>query len=355
MSGQPSQKRSFARLARLARLACTTRVLFGAEIAATLSIAPQIAAASCVVSGKAVTLSEVRVRPQGAPAFSIDLHEVSVTAKPSASKAPAILDVTGAIRFRARRRLASYTVARAIDTNAGVLHLEPGARIVDARLLKDALVGSIVIASRDTPEGVDLQPEVVATPVNVACDQLTLDSIPISDPREHAGDQTFWVPRWHARAVRLAADPEPAARTLLFRAVAPGAERLLAFERLEQRGQWMRIAYESDGVVARGWVRTSGWLSAPDAGGTATTPGEERAATRVTRYAGTARYEGPAHIAIGTAIYAEPRRGEWATVQQRDGFLVRDDGSNWIALTLIPGISGAEGTAYVPRTAVEFP
>jgi hypothetical protein len=338
-----------------ARFAATARVLFGAAIGATVSITPQIAAASCVVSGKAVTLSGVRVRPRGAPAFSIDLHEVSVTAKPSASNAPATLDVTCAIRFRAQHRMASYTVARAIDTKGGLLHLDPGARIVDARLLKDALVGSIVIASRDTPEGVDLQPEVVATPVNLACDSLTLDSIAIDHPSTHAGDQSWWVPRWHARAVRLAADPEPAARTLLVRAVTPGAERLLAFERLEQRGQWMRIAYASDGVVARGWVRSSGWYSAPDAGGTATTPGEEQTAARVTHFAGAARYEGPARIAIGTAIYAEPQRGKWATVQQRDGFLVRDDGSNWIALTRIPGISGAEGAAYVPRAAVEFP
>lgn len=33
----------------------------------------------------------------------------------------------------------------------------------------------------------------------------------------------------------------------------------------------------------------------------------------------------------------------------------RDDGSNWIALTPIPGISGAESTAYVPRAASTSP
>lgn len=302
-----------------------------------------------------MTLSEVWVRPRGAPAFSIDVHEVSITAKPSASDAPASLDINGAIRFRAQRKLASYTVATAIDTNAGLLHLDPGARIADARLLKDALVGAIVIASRDTPEGIDLQPELVATPVSIACDHLTLDSVPVSAPGTRAGDQTWWVPRWHERAVRLAAEPESAAQTLLIRAVTAGAGRLLAFERVEQRGQWMRVAYASDGVVARGWVRTSAWLAAPDAGGVATNPSEDQTATRVTRFAGTARYEGPARVAVGTTVYAEPPRGEWATVQRRDGFVVRDDGSEWVALTRIPGVSGAEGMAYVPRTAVQLP
>ena len=68
-------------------------------------------------------------------------------------------------------------------------------------------------------------------------------------------------------------------------------------------------------------------------------------------------YEGPAHLAIGTRIYAEPSYGPWATVRSDAKFFVRYfAGYTWAWVNGIPQIrmsACAERlAAYVPLTAV---
>jgi hypothetical protein len=235
-----------------------------------------------------------------------------------------------------------------------MLSLERGTQLVDARVSGAALLASVVLRSDERLEGTDLHPELVVRSVRVPCSGLTLESLFEELPSSPLGDGTWWVPRAKRRNIVLRAAPEPRARTLLVSAVLPGSDRPFSFERIGQQRDWMQLAYAGQGAIVRGWVRGSEWASDPDDGDLASDSAtDSNLPDYEVHYAVPARYEGPARIAVGTAIYAQPGRGPWATVQHSEGFRVRDDGSPWVELSDIPGVAVEGAFAFVPRSAVE--
>ena len=110
-------------------------------------------------------------------------------------------------------------------------------------------------------------------------------------------------------------------------------------------------------VVAQGWVQTATLqqiATGPSRSGCCygSTSGAEN--IRRGRRPKPFFYEGPAHVAIGTTIFAARGKGAWAKVEKDSGFTVRyDEGDVWAEVTNIPGVSGRELRAYVAMTAIK--
>lgn len=348
---------SFSNAAWRARSA--VRIVFSVVANAMFIVTP--AFADCVVRGTSVPLAGVRVQPPDAPGFFVDLNDsveeedaFSVTAKPRSDGARTDLEVEGAIAFRGRRSNIWYSLRVPVQVDRLLLHMEPGARLVDARVVGSAMLGSIVLDSGGASPSIGQRPRLVAGPVRVPCSDLTLDDIPDEVELPVGGDDTWWTPRAAGHRVGLRAAPDHGAPTVYVSLLERSDE--LSLERVEERGEWLLLGHFGERALVGGWVRRSEWTPASTTQWTVSR--DEAATVAFSSLVVPPRYEGPAEIAAGTPIYVEPGRGKWATVKRRTGFNVRDDGSHWIELTYVAGVAGASGAelgAYVPRSAVQFP
>lgn len=72
-------------------------------------------------------------------------------------------------------------------------------------------------------------------------------------------------------------------------------------------------------------------------------------------------YRGPAKISMGTMVYAQPGRGEWATIlDDRDVEVRYKEGEPWAAVTVVPGLFEQGGCddlahAFIPTSALQRP
>lgn len=135
-----------------------------------------------------------------------------------------------------------------------------------------------------------------------------------------------------------------------------GESEPLTFERLAFRGGWIQVAREGFRAVASGWVPIEALERLPTA---PSQTGCCYGSTEGAGFSGRGRsgksylYEGPAHIAVGTTIFADEGTGPWAKVEKDGVFAVRfnaEDG--WAEITSIPGVASHDQPAYVPVAAI---
>jgi hypothetical protein len=331
---------------------------FALGVLALLLAAP--ASAACVVRGSSVTLNRIRVQPRGRPSFLVDLDDnvdasdaLFVSAKPSSTSTRTELEVDGTIGFTGSRDNIWYSVREDFTVEAGLTRVEHGSYLVRARAHGDALLGSIALDSGGAPPEAGVTPELVVGPVLVPCSNLTLDAVRNDAPLSSGGDETWWRPRSHARQVGLRASPESGARKIFLSRLGTSRDAL-SLERVEERGGWLRLAYAGENALVGGWVRRSEWAEASEGFDHSTDWNALPTPQEPTHYAEPPRYQGPAEVALGTPIFSEPGHGQWAIVKRSKGFIVSDDGSDWIEIGA-PGVSGDQLGAYVRRSAVQFP
>jgi hypothetical protein len=272
----------------------------------------------------------------------------------AASSAPTALEVGGTIAFAGTATNVWYTIATPFET--GMVQLFAGAHIVDARSDGDEVVGSVVMYSNDVMQGEDKHPEQSVDFVRVPCTTLTLDWIADDFHVTSAGDGSWWRPTGGRTSIGLRSIPKLSAPTVSFAALSCEGEGCVVVERLETRGEWLRVGDWGEAAYVTGWVRRSELVKYPDDGGRSYMcfgdhHGEGFSSSQRLPHGVS---EGPARLKVGTTIFAEPGKGAWATVTRDDTFTVRySKGESWAQLTEIPGISGASSiSAYVPISAV---
>jgi hypothetical protein len=344
----------------LGRVTCGFALSMSASCFASVSCFATPAAAACVVRGSSVTLNRIRVQPRGRPSFLVDLDDnveasdaLSVTATPSSESTRTALEVDGTIGFRGSRDNIWYSVRDDLELDGGLTRVEHGSYLVRARAHGDAMRGSLVLDSGGVSPEAGLQPELVVGPLLVPCSNLTLDWIRNDAWPSSGGDETWWSPRSRAPQVGLRLLPESGARRVFLTRVGPSGDPL-SLERVEERGAWLRLAFAGENAVASGWVRRSEWAKASEGFAHSSDWQPFPAPQEPTHYAVPLRYEGPAEIAVGTPIFSEPGHGQWAIVKRSKGFIVSDDGTDWVQIGA-PGVSGDQLGAYVRRSAVQFP
>jgi hypothetical protein len=131
----------------------------------------------------------------------------------------------------------------------------------------------------------------------------------------------------------------------------------LSFTRLAVHGEWTQVIRDGFDVLVTGWARTGALeLLANSPPVTGTDDGSIEGAG-YHGHGGNRRtyfYEGPAHIAVGTTLFALPGRAPWAKVEKDGIFQIRyNEGDVWVAVTSIPHVDGLLLPAYVPLAAIE--
>jgi hypothetical protein len=312
-------------------------------------------AQACIVAGGEITLDAdagVTVHPPGEDPFGLRWVETehikaTIPAKPGEGTP---IRVRNAISFDATAGSLWYDVARTAQTSGGMVKLYRGARLADARATGNDVVGAVVM---NDDSGVPSEPAITAAPVRVPCSAITLGVETDEFEGRIAGDGTWWQTRGFPARIELHARPDQSSAAVVVAAHA-GSRVPLVFARLEVRGSWMRVGRNAAYAVI------TGWTPVPDLDQASRPPDGEGGGPRRGpglwghgRRAKPPFYEGPAHIAVGTRIYAEPGRGAWARVESGGDLfkIAYDEGATWAEVIEIPGVLGPEIRAYVPVSA----
>jgi hypothetical protein len=313
-------------------------------------------ASACTITGENILLGgdpdsdvDIRVRPAGGDAFRLtSLRAAKIAANPAERpRGRTIIEVHDVLSFSATTGSLSYRVSRPLETSQGMVKLAAGATFSQVVAAGGAVRGELELRGRS---------EIVPS-VEIPCDALTLNVPPERpDNRLIVGDGTWWRPKGDPRRFTLRAGPDAGAARLVLtvRDSTTDSDRLF-FERIEQRGTWIRVAHEGFLAVVTGWVPATAVVAVPDApSGTGCCYGSTTGAG----YSGEGRrakpyfYEGPAHITVGATIFADRGTGAWAKVEKDGLFKIRyDEGDTWAQITGIPGLGGAQIPAYVSVAA----
>ncbi|MEO8905314.1 MAG: hypothetical protein ABI627_27665, partial [Polyangiaceae bacterium] len=346
-----------------------------------------MAKAQCVIHARGVRLSRIVVRPPQAEAFQVDLgsylpgsgvEAADLTLPDNASRA-ARVHVSSAIAFDGTRMNPVFQVHEPITTNHGMVELSPGALVSDAHAHGRAVTGSVPLSFDDTDEPWStISPGELIPSLEVPCEALGLpDLAPQTQTAgeqldENVGEREAEVWRLRTPASRVVLRSLPAsggAWAVLVRGPLQGDSQF-SFRRLDEHAGWMKVLHVGtwwgEQAAITGWIRRSEleptqqyWL---DDGIDQTQPaggcGYEHRDGRSSPPA--PAYEGRARIPLGTRIYAEPKRGPWATVQQNVDFYVKYfPGDTWAWVDGIPNIrmtNCAEPMpAYVPVAMLTLP
>jgi hypothetical protein len=194
--------------------------------------------------------------------------------------------------------------------------------------------------------------------IRVPCDALTLGSPASPQPGSGSpapeGDGTFWIPR---------------GSTLVFRS-APGAGSradvhaeipvLLSMTRIGHRAGWSRLGWDgSGGARIDGWVIDAAIQPMPLGSLSGVPTGVGHGGCLDGHVGGTRVYRGPATVAIGTTVFAERERGEWATVaREATVTVVRFGDDPWVEIVEVEGLREQcqqISHAFVRADAVRLP
>ena len=120
----------------------------------TLGFARAAVAGECVVRGEQVSIERVRVRPSGAPPFSLGLRELRVSARiPERSDRPVRLTIEGDVAFEAEVKRLWLTTTTEVETSDGLGRLRPGAHFIPSHVVGGLVVGTLVVEACDVLEG----------------------------------------------------------------------------------------------------------------------------------------------------------------------------------------------------------
>src|SRR6185312_2608751 len=244
---------------------------------------------------------------------------------------PTKVEVHDVITFTGTTQPLRYLVSREVETADGMVRLYSSAGMIRAASEGAEVVGSIMVGG----------PDETLEPVRVPCDALALklrDRLP--DRKLVAGDGTWWKPRRHVRRFILRARPEDRAPTISLTARGSSEQPdRLSFKRVSVAGRWTQVAREGFRVVAIGWARTAALeqlTEAPDIGGSGGGPVPGLGYHGYRGKPDTRTYRGPAHVAVGTTIFADRGTHPWAKVERDGVFLVLDRGESWVSILGIP-------------------
>jgi hypothetical protein len=333
-------------------------------VAAALGIGmPAAARAACRVVGQeelALADGKIVIHPRAQSPFEVSVYAGTARVTLGSRGAVVPLEVEGTLSFKAEARGLRYSVKTEYGTPDGMVRLLPGAHFIGLRARGDDAVGAVVMTADDYLPGDDKPPDEVIEAVPVPCAALTLDQVDRDfdlDLRRTFGlgtDGTWWDVKGAHDTVELRSQPRESApkRTVTNRVNADGH---FAWGRLESRGEWVKVARLGENLALVGWIRRSALERTEYEGGRSGGcygrhgPGLFRRAPQPPA----TKYEGPAHVAIGTTVFADRDRGPWATVRTDELFKVRwDEGVPWARLTEIPGVGGFELSAYVPASSI---
>lgn len=337
--------------------------------------------AECTLQGQRVRLADVVVSPPDVPPFRVNLGsywpdsgvDSVIMSLPDSTWGFAKLRVTSAIAFEGRRQNPVLAVKRELTTNEGMVLLSPGALLTQARSVGRVVLGTVsfAFAPEDEPwAGVTLVESVAA--VIVPCDALAFGTEQFAPgsyfyDESQAGPPSWWQLRRDSPRLVLRSQPNwEAPRTVLARGPSQG-ESQFSLKFLAERNGWMNVAHVGAGdewgghAEVRGWIRKSELIPAATY---SVDDGLSQSNERLNCFHQSPRfpppvpaYEGPAHLAIGTTIYAQPNHGPWATVRSEAKFFVRYfAGDTWAWVNGIPQIQMTDCAerlaAYVPLTAI---
>jgi hypothetical protein len=175
--------------------------LFG--LAVIVATAKAVRADECVVRGEHVVLESVVVRSGDVPVV-VDLAGTSAQARIGVGRgAPHTVEVTDAIVFKGTRRNIWYTLARPLTVAHGMVELDAGAKVVNARARGAGVTASVVMSADDVLPGEDKAPDEIIQVVDLPCAALTLDE-PGTDEQDDGdtegldsagGNATWWRQR----------------------------------------------------------------------------------------------------------------------------------------------------------------
>jgi hypothetical protein len=316
-----------------------------------------IEARGCSVAGEKIEFGDgsdfpgdILVRPRGGDPFRLSTvsAERVLVRVPSERRARTSIEVHGVVSFTGTTGPLPYQISRPLEASQGMVRLYPGATLSRAARDHEEVVASVELQRAvETLES-----------VRVPCDALALNVR--SEPpgqRLISGDGTYWRTKGTPRRFALHARPdERAPRIVLAVRNSPESPEYLSFERLAVRAGWAQVAREGFRVVATGWVPIATLqqvATAPSRSGCCYGDSSGTGSWRRGRDPKPFSYEGPAHVAVGTTIFAGKGKGAWAKVEKDAVFKVRyDEGDAWAEILTVPGLAGPEMRAFVQIAAI---
>lgn len=307
----------------------------------------------CTVRGDRVVLQDVTVRSGPVP-FVVHLDGVPAQVRLGPRRRASVrIQVNGSIAFTGWRRNVWLTIGRPLTLAQGMVTLDRGAKVVEARLRGDEVLARPVLQANDVLAGEDKDPDETLGPIPIPCDALTLDEGPEEEDQDvddanaangPNGPDTadrWWAQRRSRRSVTLKAAARDDAAELTVATVVHGAK--FWFEHVDERGPWVRVSRAASGVRATGWVRRAELepLDGPEGsgGGCHGDHGRGLAGRGWGGKPPKTIYRGPARLRPGTKL---TNHGEiWATVIAPDGFeveLFEREGRRFVEITHIPGV-----------------
>lgn len=302
----------------------------------------------CVVRGEDVSVAHLAVN-----GFTVGVTHV----KASATMTPGgtTIDVDGVVAFRATVPRLWYTVRTESVVGGGLVTMFPGAHLIGTHLDGTAIAGAAVVYAMDVLEGEDKPGDETAGTVSVPCEHLTLDwsRDPVTPP---TSDGTGW--RSRAAALTFRAAPRASAPAVTYAATSC-QDDCLAVQGGATKNGYRKVGVVNEGVVVTGWVKASELARIPDDVLVAHSygcMGDHEGARTTFGFSGS---RAPVSVAIlprGTKIYDAPTGATWATVTADAEFEVRYQiGESWAEVVSLPGISDADGHAYVPVSSLVRP
>jgi hypothetical protein len=350
-----------------------------AVVGSAFLLAGANARSECRVRGQHVTLEDVVVAGRFSDPFRVAVKLAGIPAVfriADTAGAPAEIQVAGAVAFRGRRKNVWYQLARPIELAGGLLRLAAGAQVVSARAQGRDVIASVVMWADDVLPGENKDPEEIIRDVPIPCEALTLGGADDDDDDDETsdesqtdgepgdvkdaeadgdgdgeendvdgappghGDGTWWWTRGSRHTVRLRARPRADAPSVTLSTVVRG-DNLLFFERVEERGGWLRVTRTGGLARITGWIRRADLERRDEVVPGRSTMCTGRHGPGLGGRGGPPRkirYKGPARLRIGARITSW-RGDPFATVRQDVPFdVVVFEGRSTAEVTRIPGL-----------------
>jgi hypothetical protein len=267
--------------------------------------------------------------------------------RPARATNTAELEVEGVLRFQGTSSAVPFALAHDVSAAGGMVTLSASSDVSRVRS-----AGADIALTAALGYGVSVRA------LRVSCDALALgppaSPQPGSDSTTPEGDGTYWVPRGHTLVFRSA--PSAGSRADVHAEIPV----LLSMTRLAHRAGWSRLAWGGvGGARIDGWVIDSALRPMPLGSLSSAPSGVGHAGCLDRRVGGTRLYRGPATVAIGTTVFAERGRGEWATVaREATVTVVRFADDPWVQVVEIEGLREEcrqVSHAFVSADAVRLP
>ena len=324
----------------------------------------RVSAQGCVVQGTSVNLERVVVHAARGT-FRVNTSFTPMSAQvPRRRGEPTMLTVGGLVSFRGWRTNVWYSVTSSIDTADAMVHLEPGAPIVDAYVDANAVVANLVLRSEcANGTGIADRPDEILTSARLPCGALGLvDQEPRwleqSTSRPILNHELWWTLRTPTNYVRLFSKPTYDSQSVLVSVLRSDFSEGIDLQQLTVKGSWIKVVRWGDQVSVTGWVPRSRLQLIPSEFGRTgdCTPEVEIDAVGHVVGATAGLYSGPVNVAANTRVFGE--FGEWGVITKSVKLsALYVPGERWVALPGgFPGLSGLSLlTASVPVSSVTFP